>query len=258
MKKVLLLLSLLVFTAGMLSTSEALAQTADKLSLRLSRTFGYSSGTGDIQGTFKLTASGPDNLAKVVFYLDDQVMGEVTQPPFALSFSTDSYPNGLHTLKAVGTTADGTQIQSNAIQGNFVPAGQGMQAAGRIILPLLSLVIVLMLLSFFVPVLLRRGKLEVLAPGTPRNYGIKGGAICPRCQRPFVLHMFGVNLGPNRKYERCPYCGRMGIVKTSSLKDLRAAEAAELEQANLASQMPEESEEDKLRKELENSRYRDV
>ncbi len=258
MKKVLLAICLLALIAGLLSTSEALAQTADRLSLRLSRTFGYSSGTGDIQGTFKLTATGPDNLVKVAFYLDDQVLGEVTQSPFALSFSTDSYPNGLHTFKAVGTTADGTDYQSNEIEGNFVSAGQGMKAAGRIIIPLLSLVLVLMLLSFFVPVLLRRGKMEELAPGTPRNYGIKGGAICPRCQRPFVLHLFSVNLGPNRKYERCPYCGRMGIVKTRSLKDLRAAEAAELEQAHLAGQVPEESEEDKLRKELENSRYRDI
>jgi hypothetical protein len=258
MKKALLVIGLLAFTAGLLSTPDALGQTADRLSLRLSRTFGYSSGTGDIQGAFKLAATGPDNLAKVVFYLDDQILGEVTQPPFALSFNTDSYPNGLHTLKAVGTTADGVELQSNIIQGNFVPANQALKAGGRIIIPLLSLVLFLMLLSFFVPVLLRRGKMEELAPGTPRNYGIKGGAICPRCQRPFVLHLFSVNVGLNRKFERCPYCGRMGIVKTRSLKDLRAAEAAELEQANAASQMPQESEEDKLRKELDNSRYHDI
>jgi hypothetical protein len=258
MKKAMLILSLLTLTAGLLSTSTALAQTAGRLSLRLTRTFGYSSGTGNIQGAFRLTATGPDNLIKVAFYLDNQTLGEVTQAPFTLSFNTDSYPNGLHTLKAVGTTADGAELPSNEIQANFVPAGQGLEATGRIVIPLISLVLVLMLLSFFLPVLLRRGKLEELVPGTPRNYGIKGGAICPRCQRPFVLHLFGVNLGPGRKFERCPYCGRMGIVKTRSLKDLRAAEAAELEQASLAQQVPQETEEDKLRKELDNSRYRDV
>jgi hypothetical protein len=258
MKKALVILSFLSFTAGLLATPAVLAQTSDKLSLRLSRTFGYSSGTGDIQGSFKLTATGPDNLLKVVFYMDNQTLGEVTQPPFALSFNTDSYPNGLHTLRAVGTTADGVELASNEIQANFVPAGQGFQAAGRILIPMFILIFVLMLSSFFIPVLLRRGKLENIAPGTPRNYGFKGGAICPRCQRPFVLHLFSVNLGFRRKFERCPYCGRMGVVKAVPLSVLRAAEAAELEQARQAQPIAEDTQEEKLRKELENSRYQDV
>jgi len=258
MKKALVILSLLALTAGLLSTTTALAQAADKLSLRLSRTFGFSSGTGDIQGTFKLTATGPDNLVKVGFYMDDQTLGELTQSPFALSFATDSYPNGLHTLRAVGTTADGVELASNEIRANFVPASQGFKTAGRILIPLFILIFVLMLSSFFFPVLLRRGKLEELAPGTPRNYGFKGGAVCPRCQRPFVLHLISLNLGFRRKFERCPYCGRMGVVKAATLSELRAAESAELEQAHLAQPVAEETEDEKLRKELEKSRYRDV
>ena len=42
----------------------------DELLLSLSRDFGYSSGTGRIQGTFSMKASGPEDLERVVFYID--------------------------------------------------------------------------------------------------------------------------------------------------------------------------------------------
>ena len=85
----------------LLLTVLAFAQTeVDQLSLRLSRDFGYSSGTGDIQGNFSLRASGPENLVRVGFFMDDQLMGEITEPPFRLRLeltdtrSRDAEPRG--------------------------------------------------------------------------------------------------------------------------------------------------------------------
>ena len=46
----------------------------DQLQIRMRRNWGYSSGTGKIQGTFTITASGPDGISRVVFYLDDQIL----------------------------------------------------------------------------------------------------------------------------------------------------------------------------------------
>jgi hypothetical protein len=82
--------------------------------LRLSRTFGYSSGTGDIQGTFTIGVSGPENLTRVIFYIDDEVMGEVVESPFVLRFRTGDYTLGVHTLKAVGYTSAGAELQSKS------------------------------------------------------------------------------------------------------------------------------------------------
>ena len=86
----------LVFVAlsGLLLGAFSFSQTppSPALQLSLSRNFGYSSGTGEIQGTFSMKAAGPADLQRVVFYVDDQVIGEATAPPFSLRFVTDSYP----------------------------------------------------------------------------------------------------------------------------------------------------------------------
>lgn len=75
-----------------------------ELQLRLKRNFGYSSGTGSIQGSFTLTASAPMELSRVVFYIDGQVMAEIAQPPYQVRFNTGEYSLGEHLLEAIGTT----------------------------------------------------------------------------------------------------------------------------------------------------------
>ncbi len=89
------------------------AQDESQLALRLSRNFGYSSGTGDIQGTFTMKVDSPEDLTRVVFYIDDQVIGEVAEPPFQLRFRTGDFPLGVHTLRAVGYTSQGKELSSN-------------------------------------------------------------------------------------------------------------------------------------------------
>ena len=253
--RILLLIAILALAAR-----PAWAQTPAEpgLALRLSRTIGYSSGSGDIQGNFKLRASGPDDLVKVSFYLDDQLMRDVTQAPFELAFVTDGYPLGVHRLSAVGVTAGGVELRSNTINARFVTAAEGWQTAGKIAIPLFGIIFLLIALSYGVPMILQRGKLAVLAPGTPRNYGMSGGAICPRCQRPFAMRLLALNISLVGRFDRCPYCGKWSVLRPRPLVELRQAEAAELENAGSGPAQPGLSEEERLRKELDDSRYRDA
>jgi hypothetical protein len=228
------------------------AQEEAELRLTLRRDFGYASGSGDIQGAFMVRASGPQDLQRVVFYLDDQTLGEAAQPPFELRFHTESYPLGEHSLSATGFTASGQELRANPVRVRFVSAEEGFQTGMRIVLPLLGIVFGLIALSFVVS-FATAGKLKNLPPGAPRQYGAAGGAICPRCGRPFSRHFFSPNMLVG-KLERCPFCGKWSILAAQPLSVLRLAEAAELD-ATGGETVPQESEEERLRKELGQSRY---
>lgn len=225
-----------------------------ELKLGLSRNFGYAGGN-EIQGVFTAKVSGATNLTRVTYYIDDQVMGEATQPPFSLQFSTDSYPTGQHTLYAVADTAGGQTLRTPSITLGFVTAQQGWQAGLRIAGPILVVVVLAMVISMLAAIPAGR-KLRSLAPGTPRNYGALGGTICPQCGRPFPLQLFSPNLVTG-KLARCPFCGKVAVMRPRSMDELRRAEAAEIKDAQ-ASVTPEMTEEERLRKELDSSKYHDV
>lgn len=260
MKKILSHSLVLILLVWLGTAPGVFAQTEEQaLRLSLSRVFGYSSlAHNEIQGTMNLTASGPEDLARVVFYLDDNPIGEVSQAPFKLTFSTGNYALGEHTLHATGYTADGRELRSNTIRTTFVSAERGMQVGAQIAVPILALVLGAMLLSVAVPLISRRGKKLELPLGEPRNYGAAGGAICPRCNRPFPLHFFAVNLGPTHKLYTCPFCGKWAAMRRKSLADLRRAEAAELARAGDTGQVNGQSEAEKLRKELDESRFQNL
>ena len=79
-----------------------------------------------------------------------------------------------------------------------------------------------------------------------------GGAICPRCTFPYTRHMFAPNMLVG-KLERCPHCGKWAIVPQANAAALQAAEerlAAEGED-----QIETVSEEEKLRRMIEDSRF---
>lgn len=247
------ILNILLSILFLISTPKASFQE-EQLQISMRRNWGYSSGTGKVQGTFTITASGPDSLSRVVFNLDDQILGEVNSPPFELRFETDDYPLGAHQLSAVGSTETGKEIVSNTIQVEFVPAREGWQAAGNIILPIVVVVLGAIILMVIVPFVFSRGKKEQLPPGAPRNYGYYGGAICPKCSRPFSRHIYGLNLGLH-KFDRCPYCGKWSLVRRASPEELAAAEAAELSSSQVGIFRPEISEEEALRRDLEDSRF---
>jgi hypothetical protein len=247
-----------LFVLFLVTTSSANAQAPNELELTLSRDFGYGGFNNDIQGLFTMKIkNAPANLAMVDFLIDSTSMGEVTQPPFSLSFNTDSYPLGVHSLSAIGYTTDGNELNSNIIQVNFVPAGSGMDAVVKIIVPIVLLIVLISLISVFLPLILSKGKIASTPLGTPRKYGIGGGAICPKCSRPFPLRLWWINLG-FKKIDRCPYCGKWSYVPRSTLPELHTAEAAELAQALPENPVNGETEADKLKKDLDDSRYQNT
>lgn len=228
-----------------------------QLQIQLSRNWGFSSGTGKIQGTFSIRTTGPGNLRHVSFYLDEQNIGEVNEPPFTLQFATDDYPDGVHEIRAIGFTDNGVELISNIIRVEFVPPGEGLQSAMNIIIPIAVVVLVAVGLAVGVPLIFTRGRVESLPPGAPRNYGAHGGAICPKCGRPFSRHIYGLNLGI-RKFDRCPYCGKWSLVRRASKEELAAAEAAEIESAQAGAYEPRLIEKEQLQRDLEDSRYEDL
>jgi hypothetical protein len=239
----------LALLAGLITVLPALAQD-ETLTLSLSRDWGYGGFGGDIQGTFSFHARGPAGLIRVDFYIDDQNIGEDTAAPFDLQFVTDNYPLGSHDLYAIGYTNEGQSIRSNSYTRTFVPASEGGAAGLKIVLPLLVLIFGAMALSAVIPILMGR-KAVTLAAGTQRTYTF-GGGICPKCSRPFAFHLLSMNMLTG-KFTRCPYCGRWSIVRGASMQQLRAAEQAELEAEK--GQIPEASEEEKLKKALDDSKF---
>jgi hypothetical protein len=245
-----LIVAMIVILVTLLFAQAVYSQT-EELSLRMSRDFGYGGFNNDIQGLFSMKVTGPGDLEKVVFYIDSTVIGEVTQAPFNLQFNTDNYPLGQHTMSAVGFSSSGQQYYSNKITSIFVAASVGNKAGLQIIVPVLVIVFGAILLSFVIPLITGRGKNQNLPLGAERKYGT-GGGICPKCHRPFALPLFSLNLGLS-KLARCPYCGKWSGVRIQSLAKLREAEQAELEWGK--ANVQEETEEEKLRKEIDDSKF---
>jgi hypothetical protein len=247
---------LLVF--AFIAVHPALAQDNEELRLRLNRDFGYSSlGGNQIQGTFSMTINGPENLSRVVFYLDDQLLGEDSDAPFSLRFVTDNYSKGTHSLQAIGTTSDGLELHSNIIQTEFVPAGEGTSVAVKILALILGVIIGGMGIAFLLGNVLGKGPKVNLPLGAERRYGPMGGAICPKCRRPFAVHIYSLKLMVVR-FDRCPYCGKWSFIQRVSREELKRAEAAELEWGTtIQERVVERTEADQL-KDLDDSRYQDL
>lgn len=231
-----------------LSFAAAYAQSS---ALRLSahRDFGYGLGNR-IQGSFTLSVSGPTDIASVTYYIDEQELGRVDSAPFSLGFSTGNYPQGAHTLRAEARTAGGQTLRSDAMQVELLGGAQAWQEVQRILFPLLA--VVFGLIGVQVAISLRAGK-----QGEYKNlrgdYGPAGGAICPRCAKPYARHFSSPNLVVG-KLERCPWCGKWAVVPRAPAAVLAAAEAAE--EAGAQPTVAPESDEDRLRRQIEGSRYR--
>jgi hypothetical protein len=248
MKKILIPL-MLVLAISLLTVTAVCAQS-ETLKLSLARDWGYGGFNGDIQGLFTMHVSGPENLVKVEFFIDDTRIGEDSQADFSLQFNTDDFGLGVHTLYALGTTSDGQSLRSNEISSNFVTA----QSAGKSLFPILGVVLLAFLGSVFIPFLITRGKHSNLPLGAERNYGVRGGTICPKCHRPFSLPFISANLGYSRVVA-CPFCGKVSLVRAQPIETLREAERAELKEAQAGQVAVGETEEEKLKKELDNSKY---
>ena len=242
---------LLVVTACLLLVSTVAAQS-EGLSIGMSRDWGYGGFNGDIQGTFSIKVSGPTNLARVEFYLDETLLGEDTSAPFALQFLTDDYPAGSHMIYAVGFLADGTRLETEKISALFVSKSDSKKAMLTTIVPILAIVFGSIIVGALIPIISRK-KGKSVPPGTQRTYTF-GGGICPKCHRPFAFPLFGMNMIAG-KLTPCPHCGKWSIVRREPLEILRAAEQAEMVKEDM--KLPEVSEEEKLRRGLDDSKYQD-
>lgn len=250
MKKLkLALLPAIIFS--LLAVFAVAAQTA-QLSLKLVRDWGYGGFNSDIEGLFSLRVTGPSDLVSVVYYIDDASLGSVDSAPFNLQFTTDNYSLGVHSLYAVGHSASGHELRSNIISANFVPK----QSSAKIILPVLGVIVLAILLSTFVPFLASRRNHTITPLGAEREYGLGGGGICPNCHRPFPLPFLSAHFGAS-KIAVCPYCGKWNLMRVVSIDTLREAEKMELDWGK--NQTPAGIQgDDKLRKELDDSKYQDL
>lgn len=249
------LIGLSFFLLG-LSANLVLAQSvSDELQLEVHRTFGYGNGN-QIQGHFTLVATGVD-LTSATFYIGTDVIGTATSAPFQVTMDTDNYPHGFHTLTVTGQTADGRTLTSRPHRYEFVDASAAGETAFRIVGPIVAVVFGLIALTFvvqFLPGLL--GKRKVLPLGAPRRYGIKGGAICPKCGRPFGVHFLSINL-VGSYFDYCDHCGKWSLVRRATPQQLADAQQAELALAQPETPIAEETPEAKLKRQLDETRFID-
>lgn len=214
LKSVSLLLVALVFI-----TLPARAQEEEQtLSLSVRRDFGYRTGNR-IQGRMSLVASGPSDLVRVEFMVDGVITLNDREPPFRYQFSTGEYAAGLHQLSAIGHTTSGRIVPSEVRELVFISSddvtGEIVKFAG----PLVALALGATLLGTLGMTWLGRRKKSFKVG----EYGVAGGAICPRCAMPYSRSFLSPNLLVG-KFERCPHCGKFAIVRRASPDELDEAE----------------------------------
>ncbi len=226
----------------------ALAQSEEEtLSLRLTRDFGYGGMNGQIQGKFSLRVNDPDDIVKVDFIIDDEIVHTSTELPFRYQFSTDDYPPGPHTLTAIGYKADGTSVYGTEYARHFLSAEDARSSLTDMVVPLLVILGIITLVGALAPVLMGRNK-----EFKPGNYGAAGGAICPRCTFPYSRNMLAPNLLVG-KLQRCPHCGKWAIVPRASQIALDTAEERWAREGTSSVESP--SDDEKMRQRIDESRF---
>jgi len=222
--------------------------------LNVNRLFGYSSGN-QIKGSFRLSVIGVSNILSVDYMIDGQVMATVDTAPYNLDFQTGTYSFGMHTLSAIITTTDGRNLEVPDRQFDFATAQQEQQSVVGVIVPLGAVILLAVALGLGLQFLFMRNKKHEFVPlGTARNYGLRGGAICPNCHRPIVLHPFAPHFGFRTKYDICENCGKWSVMTVLPLSELRKAEAEEAKSAK-SNQVVPKTEEEKLKEILNDSKY---
>jgi hypothetical protein len=195
-----------------------------------------------------MRAASDEPLVRVAFLINGEVVADDNEAPFEYRFNTGDYPTGDTILTAIGYTADGRELLSNSIQREFLSSEEAWGATSGLVGPLILIVLGITVVSTMVPILL--GRKRTHKPGV---YGSAGGAVCPRCTFPYSRNFLSPNLLVG-KLESCPHCRKWAIVRRATADELIAAEAR-----FAAEGKPEiansESEEDRLRRMLDDSRY---
>jgi hypothetical protein len=241
-QRLFVVLSCLLFMAA---AAPAQAQDDEPgLILRLRRDFGYGAGAR-MQGRFSYRVTGPDDLERVEFLMDDVMIGGVTEPPFNFQFQTEQFEIGPHQMSAIGYTAGGELLMSNTIGGQFVSGQSAGLSTGIVVGGILLLVIAFRIASHLVT-------RQKSGPG----YGMLGGTVCPNCGRPFARHWWAFNMLAVR-LDRCPHCKKWVSTTRATAEQLAAAEtfARELDEEGGQPVLDPARHEDALRQNLDDSRY---
>ncbi len=228
-------------------SGSAPAQEGPPLRLRLIRTFGYG-GFNQIEGNFNLRLSDPPPLERVEFLVDGEVVHTATGALFEYRFHTSEFQPGVHTMTALGYSEAGEVLTSNSITQEFLTAEGARQETVGLLLPLFALIFGLMAAGTVLTVILARRRGYAVG-----QYGFAGGAVCPRCSLPYSRHLLAPNLLAG-KLERCPHCGKWALVRRASPGELREAESR-LREGSISSPASGLSDEERLRRMLDESRY---
>ena len=235
----------------LLTPNEMYAQEeTEGIELRVQRIFGYRLGN-TLQGRIGLRVDGPEDLVRVAFYMDDEMIFEDGEAPYEYDFSTGEFSPGEHTLQAVGYTDGGRMLHSDIEMVTFLSADQASQGVRDILVPLLIGVVLLIAIVGAISALITRRKGPQQKIG---EYGPAGGAVCKRCGKPFSRHFLSPNLVVG-KLERCPHCGKVAIVRRSTPMELKEAEERLLADMQKRDGPAEEDDEERLRRMLDDSRF---
>lgn len=228
---------------------------SDDYAVHLRRNFGYGGGT-NIRGTFTISLLGEEeNVETVTFLIDGEPMVTVTEAPFNFKFQTDDYGFGMHRLSARVILENEQVVETPAIQYNFVSPSTEREQVLTIVGGVVGAIIVALLLVAGLQSLFIKGnKTSAHEPGSPRNYGLLGGTICPKCRRPFPRHIWGMNLVVGR-LDRCENCGKWVMTIRATPTALRLAEEAELEAQKRDQELTIEKPE--LKNDLDETKYFD-
>jgi len=221
-----------------------------EISLGLARTMGYGGFGGEIQGTFTISATSDGDLESVVFYFNDILLGEDNEAPFKLQFNTNIIEPGPVDFSAIGVFVDGSSAKSDVIQRIVLSEDSVTSAMTGMIVPLLLVFAVIIGVTLLLQLTRKKKGVEFI----PGKYGAAGGTICPKCTLPFSRSVLSPNLLVG-KLERCPHCGKFSIRPRASSQALLGAEARYLESDQPTSEHLHESDEDKLRKMIDDSRF---
>ncbi|MBW6465923.1 MAG: hypothetical protein K0B06_05425 [Brevefilum sp.] len=204
------------------------AQASD-YDIRLRRDFGYGAGS-NVRGTFTISLSGDESqVASVVFLIDGEEMATVEEAPFRFKFHTDNFGFGMHQLSAKVFLLDGSTITTRSVGLNFISPEEERGSMTTLFIGIGgALILALVIFGLVQFLVFKRKPGHTLQPGEVHQYGLLGGAICPKCGRAFPRHIWGINLGVG-KFDRCEHCGQWSMTTRATPEALRAAEAAEME-----------------------------
>ena len=242
----------------LVTVSVVAADSAD-FNIRLQRDFGYGGMGNNIQGRFSILVSDDIDFVEVLFYMDDLEMGKVTEAPFRFQFSTDDFPPGAHEYWALGVLADGSELVSNRISVFVLSKEEANSGLGFIFLIIFGGIGVVLLLSFVISSIVskkvKQGEYfdENLLP---KGFHAHGGTICKKCGKPYAYKVFSGNF-ITHKLDRCPHCGKMTFSRPMS-RSLMIAAAEDMhdpDKTETGDNIGGLSEEEKLRKQLEESKY---